>query len=315
MNVRVNIFAPYILTSSPRGFFGLETIKAVSRGHYGRWNEVLRIAGTEIAGVSGNFDRRCGGVARLQGRARLADPSRTNRDQVCVPSVREAWAWPMSGMHASPKALSDRGGSAQFQVVFPDKLATRNAGKIVGPGLVKVDPPQRRPGNYGAPCFTFCYNNFMKTLAKKIFWLVALITWMSLMFYLSSIPGLQSGFSWDFVLRKIAHMGEYGILTFLAYKNIVSFFGSSSSGIVLSQLRAQSRKNHSRAETYQRTNIFLGAFLFALAYAVSDEIHQHFVANRHGTSRDLIYDAVGSLAMIAVITLWPKVYDFLRGKK
>lgn len=155
----------------------------------------------------------------------------------------------------------------------------------------------------------------MKTFAKKIFWLVALFAWMSLIFYLSSIPGLQSGFSWDFVLRKIAHMGEYGILTFLAYKNIVSFFGSSSSGIVFSQLRAQSRKNNSRAGNFQRTYIFIGAFIFALLYAASDEIHQHFVANRHGTPRDLIYDGVGSLVMIAVIQLWPKVYDFLRGKK
>ena len=87
--------------------------------------------------------------------------------------------------------------------------------------------------------------------------------WAALIFALSSVPDLGTGLgTWDLVLRKLAHTGEYGVL-----------------GALL--LRALRRP-------------FPAAGL-AVAYAASDELHQHFVAGRQGRPLDVLIDAAGIL--------------------
>jgi VanZ family protein len=102
-------------------------------------------------------------------------------------------------------------------------------------------------------------------------WLPA-VAWAAVIFALSSIPHLSSGLgTWDYVLRKGAHMTEYAIL-----------------GALL--LRALGRE--------------VPAFLAAVAYAATDELHQHFVRGRHGTPVDIAFDAVGvSIGLL----LWTRV--------
>jgi VanZ family protein len=90
------------------------------------------------------------------------------------------------------------------------------------------------------------------------------VLWAGVIFALSAIPSLGTGLgTWDYVLRKCAHMTEYAILAALLY-------------------RAIGRQ--------------IPAFFAALAYAASDEFHQHFVHGRHGTPVDVGFDAVGILA-------------------
>jgi VanZ family protein len=87
------------------------------------------------------------------------------------------------------------------------------------------------------------------------------VAWAGVIFALSSVPNLSSGLgTWDLVLRKIAHLTEYAIL-----------------GALL--LRALQRE--------------LPAFGVAVAYAVTDEVHQHFVAGRHASPVDVAIDAAG----------------------
>jgi VanZ family protein len=87
------------------------------------------------------------------------------------------------------------------------------------------------------------------------------VAWAAVIFTLSSIPHLSSGLgTWDTVLRKCAHVTEYAILGALT-------------------LRALGRE--------------LPAFLAAVAYAASDELHQHFVRGRHSSPVDVAIDAVG----------------------
>jgi VanZ family protein len=87
------------------------------------------------------------------------------------------------------------------------------------------------------------------------------VAWAGLIFALSSIPSLSSGLGeWDYVLRKGAHLTEYAVL-----------------GALL--LRALGRE--------------LPAFFGALAYAATDELHQHFVRGRHASPVDVAIDAVG----------------------
>ena len=97
---------------------------------------------------------------------------------------------------------------------------------------------------------------------------VPVVLWAGVIFALSSIPSLGTGLgTWDYVLRKCAHMTEYALLAALLY-------------------RAFERR--------------VPAFLAALAYAVSDEVHQHFVHGRHATPVDVAIDAVGILAGLLV---------------
>jgi VanZ family protein len=43
------------------------------------------------------------------------------------------------------------------------------------------------------------------------------------------------------------------------------------------------------------------AFAIAVAYAVTDEIHQHFVRGRHASARDVLIDSVGIAVGIVLL--------------
>ena len=91
-------------------------------------------------------------------------------------------------------------------------------------------------------------------------WLPVL-AWAAVIFALSSIPSLSTGLgTWDTILRKGAHVTEYAIL-----------------GALL--LRALGREPLALAA--------------GIAYAATDEFHQHFVRGRHGAPLDVAIDAVG----------------------
>jgi VanZ family protein len=87
------------------------------------------------------------------------------------------------------------------------------------------------------------------------------IVWAAVIFLFSSIPSLGTGLGvWDTVLRKGAHMTEYAIL-----------------GLLL--LRAIGRE--------------LPALALGFAYAITDEVHQHFVRGRHASPIDVLIDTAG----------------------
>jgi VanZ family protein len=98
------------------------------------------------------------------------------------------------------------------------------------------------------------------------------VVWAAVIFTFSSIPSLSTGLgTWDVLLRKAAHMTEYAIL-----------------GALL--VRALGRE--------------LPAFLAGVAYAVTDEIHQHFVDGRHAAAIDVALDSVGVAVGIYLLRLW-----------
>ena len=83
-----------------------------------------------------------------------------------------------------------------------------------------------------------------------------------MIFAFSSIPALSSGLgTWDLVLRKCAHVTEYAILAALFMRAI------------------------GRAAP---------AFAATVAYAATDELHQHFVRGRHASPVDVAIDAFGA---------------------
>jgi VanZ family protein len=97
------------------------------------------------------------------------------------------------------------------------------------------------------------------------------LIFMGLIFFFSAQPHLGTGLGvWDTILRKAAHMTEYGVLWWLWY----------------------------RALRFRRPFI---AVAITIAYAATDEFHQHFVSGRHGTPVDVLIDAVGvTIAIVAM---------------
>jgi VanZ family protein len=97
------------------------------------------------------------------------------------------------------------------------------------------------------------------------------VVWAAVIFTFSSIPSLSTGLgTWDTILRKAAHMAEYAVL-----------------GALL--LRALGRE--------------LPALFLGLTYAITDEIHQHFVEGRHASPVDVAIDGVGVAIGIFLVRL------------
>ncbi len=102
-----------------------------------------------------------------------------------------------------------------------------------------------------------------------LFYWVPVVLWAGLIFYLSSIPSLNSGLGvWDFVLRKCAHVFEYAVLSFLLARALGRSFGIT-------------RK------------VLAWTAMLALLYAASDEYHQTFVPGRGPSVHDVVIDSIG----------------------
>jgi VanZ family protein len=102
-------------------------------------------------------------------------------------------------------------------------------------------------------------------------WLPVLV-WAAVIFAFSSIPSLSTHLgTWDYVLRKLAHMTEYAILAALLAR---------------------------------ATGSIAWAFALAVAYAGTDELHQTFVRGRHGAPLDVGIDAVGAAVGLVVWRRW-----------
>ncbi len=101
----------------------------------------------------------------------------------------------------------------------------------------------------------------MRASSFQTRWLPA-IAWAALIFALSGIPTLGTGLGfWDVVLRKIAHATEYAILAALLLRAVRE----------------------------------VPAWALAVVYAISDELHQHWVPGRAGQPLDVAIDATGAL--------------------
>ncbi len=107
-----------------------------------------------------------------------------------------------------------------------------------------------------------------------------LVAWLpavaiaALIFYLSSIPGLAltEGLP-ELILRKGAHLTVYGLLALAALRGLR--FHGLAGRVALA-----------------------GALALAVLYAVSDELHQSTVPQRHGSPVDVLIDTVGAGAAL-----------------
>lgn len=135
---------------------------------------------------------------------------------------------------------------------------------------------------------------------KKLIKLLALLSWLVVIFILSSQKGDASSvtsnyvvellykflsifdkhisdlntfiISYAFYIRKLAHFTEFAILAILFYINI---------------------------KEYIKKNTYLLAIIFSLICALLDEMHQLFVSNRYGSIKDVFIDLLGIICGIS----------------
>lgn len=115
-----------------------------------------------------------------------------------------------------------------------------------------------------------------------LYWLPAIL-WAGFIFYLSSLPGLKSNLPWpyDFILRKIAHILEFAVLFLLLIRAF------------------------DKGHTISTKKALLWAFILTIFYAISDELHQSFVADRIASPADVAIDSLGVLLII-----WKRIQQF-----
>lgn len=110
---------------------------------------------------------------------------------------------------------------------------------------------------------------------SRAVWWVATAVWMAGIWWLSDQPDLASGYAQDFLLRKLAHVFEFAVLTYFVYR--------------------------AGADRRFSWTALLVALMVAVLYACMDEWHQTWVAGREGTVRDVVIDGVGSAAAVGLL--------------
>ena len=110
-------------------------------------------------------------------------------------------------------------------------------------------------------------------------WLPA-IAWAGLIFAFSAQPNLRfvPDEFLDFVVRKLGHMGVFGILALLLWRAL--------------------------ATTTAWRRPWAWALALTVLYAVTDELHQGGVAGRHASAVDVGIDAAGALIAVAAVGSW-----------
>lgn len=83
-------------------------------------------------------------------------------------------------------------------------------------------------------------------------------------------------------VRKTAHVTEYAVLAMLLWRAI-----------------RKPVKNDVRPWSWREATL---AIAVACAYAITDELHQHFVASRFGSVWDVLLDTFGAAA--GILALW-----------
>lgn len=105
------------------------------------------------------------------------------------------------------------------------------------------------------------------------------LAWAGLIWLLSSLPNLSSGLPQDLLLRKLAHAVAFGVLALLI--------------------------EWALPKNIRRLAVAIGyAGVVSLAYALIDEMHQTFVAGRHGAATDVLIDGAGITLALLLQYLW-----------
>ncbi len=107
------------------------------------------------------------------------------------------------------------------------------------------------------------------------------LAWAVVIFLFSSFATVPtSQIYWqDFIVKKLAHVVEYGVFAFLLYRALRGYEMDKTKAVILS-------------------------ILFAALYGITDEFHQSFTPGREPRIRDVAFDTIG--ASLAMLLIWKR---------
>ena len=136
-------------------------------------------------------------------------------------------------------------------------------------------------------------------MIKKIINIVLVIIWMIVIFSLSNQNSNDTNYTTNIIckifninsdsemvfllIRKLAHITEYLILSFL----LCNMFSS-----------------------FNVKNILLYSLIICIIYACTDEFHQLFISGRNGQVIDVLIDIFGSIIGLLVYKLKNKIFNY-----
>ena len=160
------------------------------------------------------------------------------------------------------------------------------------------------------------------TVLAILFWILTL-SWIAVIFALSANTGTESsdlsnsllqylnelfGVSIvdDLILRKMAHAGEFALLTIFSYMAL-----SSTNKISRQTSYAESPVKLLRSDN--EMNIIFTLW-FTILNAIFDEYHQLFVANREGSITDVLIDLIGIVIVLIIVRVIFTIYMKFKGR-
>lgn len=133
---------------------------------------------------------------------------------------------------------------------------------------------------------------------RPLIFIILSIIWMSLIFYLSSLPSTSTGPDTPIfkVISNALHFILFGILSIL-------FLCSIKWKKPISEIRLKT---------------FLMSLSLSIIYAISDEYHQSFSPGRTPLATDVIIDTFGAIIFLNIIYLmkrYAKISNLLSSKR
>lgn len=115
----------------------------------------------------------------------------------------------------------------------------------------------------------------MQKIKKLLNYWLPPVLWAGLIFTFSSFSTVKTSefFLGDFLLKKTAHIIEYGVLATLLYRAMIN-------------------------SKVEKKKAMWVAVVTAVLYGITDEIHQSFTPGRGPAVRDVLIDALGASLFI-----------------
>lgn len=115
-------------------------------------------------------------------------------------------------------------------------------------------------------------------MKRIVYYWLPVFLWAFMIFGFSANPtGSVSEVHWqDFVVKKLAHVFVYGVLSTLLYRAL------KKSGVP-----------KKKAITY--------SIYASIIYGITDEYHQSFTPGREPRARDIIFDTIGAVLSMSVV--------------
>ena len=124
-----------------------------------------------------------------------------------------------------------------------------------------------------------------------------LITWISIIFIVSSIHGSK------FQILPFNTITQVHIEELLSYRQAAFHTGEYCLLVILTYRLLRLKLN--QPENF----IYLLSFSTSILYAISDEVHQYFVPGRFATLTDLIFDTLGIITGLICIHIYKKIVN------